>query len=159
MDSYSSVGFNALGSTDTFRPYENYGLSTRPQVGMIACNHTDFNRPWTNTIYRIGVSISEDQLDRSKCLARVAKDEILNPISTEFFALSPSFLPFEYGYSDCPCSIFQASRDSRFLFNRRISYLGDNVCFFSRFTIAFDGSYLIYRCCYEFSRSVHNHRI
>ena len=139
---YASVGFSVQGTADNFdRNFENHGLSRRPQVNMIACTNTRYNRPWTNVIYRIGVAVNAGQLERSKCLARVSDDAALFPIDLDRLG----FFNF-FGLTDCPCSYFQAVRDFRFF-----PFTGsqDVVCLFLRFAIIFNGVILTNRCCYS----------
>lgn len=138
---FASVGFSVSGRTENFRNFENYVLSRRPEVGMVACNHTKYNVPWTNIIYRIGVSVTPEQLSRSRCLAQVAADE-------QKFGrgLTGVDLPF---FSDCPCSAEQARRDRRFRRIRGLDVLGENVCFFSRFLRVVINGIVRYRCCYN----------
>ncbi len=140
MGSYASVGFNALQGTDSFREFENYGLSRTVQVGFVACNHTRLNRPWTNVIYRIGVSV-DDQ--RSSCLARLSRDEEIYPVLSEF-------LPqFSFLISDCPCTLFQAARDNRF--TPTFFCPSDMVCAFNQFATRTRGVPVFFanRCCYS----------
>ena len=154
-DNYAAVGVNVLSTTTVFRSFANYALSRTSEVGMVACNHTRFNRPWTNLIYRIGRAIDEDQIARSVCFARVTNDEITFPISTETLNTDTSLLlPRGLRFSDCPCSIQQAVRDPRFIFVDEIGFLGDFTCFFSRFTVLYNGVYLLNRCCYDSRRYV-----
>ena len=140
VSNYASIGFNVLGDSEALRLFENRGLSQTPIVGMAACNHTEFNRPWSNVVYRVGVSVSAEQLRRSVCLARVARDE-------EFYEI-PDFVDNAvlsgFGLSDCPCSYFQTIRDRRFFY-------GGGTCFFNRFVVPISGVSLYYgkRCCYD----------
>jgi hypothetical protein len=131
------VGFSALGSTDTFQPFNNHGLSRTSDVGMVACNNTGFNRPWTNLITRIGVSVTRDQLDRSTCQKRVAQDQEIFPVDFRlFFAARP-----------CPCSLFQAFRDRRYFI---IEGVPGRVIFIQRFVDnSSNGFYFTSRCSYD----------
>ena len=135
---YASVGYSVLGSAENFRNFENYGLSRRREVGMIACTNEELNRPWTNVIYKIGVAVSQDQMERSQCLARQSQDQ--------FFGLDR----FSFFLSDCPCSVFQVFNDFRFVrdFTFTNPNAQDSICYFSRFPV-FVGAYLRRRCCYS----------
>ena len=148
-ENYASVGYNVPSTTSTFASFANYALSRTSEVGRVACNHTSFNRPWTNHIYRIGIALSKDQIARSVCLARVANDETTFPVRTETLFEDPALLPQDLSFSDCPCSIQQARRDPSFIFVDEIGSLGDLTCFFSRFTSVYNGVYLLNRCCYD----------
>ena len=139
---YASVGFSVQGTTDKFdRNFENHGLSRRPQVNMIACTNVRYNRPWTNVIYKIGVAVNAEQLERSKCLATVSEDAALFPMDLGVFNPAPFI-----GLSDCPCSYFQIIRDFGFL---PVPGSQDVVCFVSRFSRFFGGAFLVNRCCYS----------
>ena len=134
---YASVGFSVQGTADNFvRNFENHGLSRRPQVNMIACTNSGYDVPWANVIYRIGVAANAGQLERSKCLARVSEDA----------ALFPFDLSVVFGFSDCPCSYFQAVQDNRFFV---ISQSQEAICYFSRFPTSFGRVNLANRCCYS----------
>ena len=149
-DNYAAVGFNVLSAATTIlRSFANYALSRTSEVGMVACNHTRFNRPWTNLIYRIGRAIDEDQIARSVCLARVTNDEITFPISIRTLFEDPAILHQDLRLSDCPCTLLQACRDPRFIFVDEIDFHGDFTCFFNRFTVVYNGVYLLNRCCYD----------
>lgn len=142
VDLYASVGFNVLGTAANFRNFDNHGLSRTPDIGMIACNQTSLNVTWTNLIYRIGVSVNQEQLNRSRCLAKVAQDELTYPIPSELLSI---LFSVSFGLSDCPCSLNQALRDFRFGF----SFFDDRNCLFSRFPRSFNGIFFFLRCCYS----------
>lgn len=144
---YAAVGFNVLGHAIDFRQFENHGLSRTPDIEMVACNHSHLNRPWTNVIYRIGVSVNDEQLNRSRCLSRVAYDEEFYPIQTEDLDFLPGFL------LDCPCTIFQANTDFRFFLLNSPQDPRDRLCYYSRFARRVSGVFLVNRCCYFFRYS------
>lgn len=147
MNNYASVGFNVLGSAEDFQGFNNHNLSRTPNVSMVACNHTQLNVPWTNVIYRVGVSVSEEQLNRSRCLARVAQDELRYSVSTDFLLENPPAR-----LTDCPCSLFQVERDHRFFADDDMNSPADMVCYFSRFPFAYSDEStikLFHRCCYS----------
>ena len=147
---YAAVGFDVQGNTNGFRSFANYELSRTSEVGMVACNHTRFNRPWTNHIYRIGItSLDEVDIARIVCRARVTEDETTFPIRTEMLMENPALLHQDLSFSDCPCSIQQARTDSRFIFVDEIGSLGNFTCFFSRLPVVYNGVYLLNRCCYD----------
>ena len=139
--SLASIGYNVLSTVEAdVRNFENHGLSRTADVGLLACNHTRLNRPWTNVVYRIGVAVNTEQLERSRCLARQAQDEALYPLSTEDLFQAQFFL------NDCPCSVFQANRDRRFRF---FSFDRPTVCFTNRFLAFYGDLLIINRCCYD----------
>lgn len=147
VGNYASVGFNVLSNMENFPSFANHDLSRTPNVGMLACNHTSQGVPWTNTIYRIGVSVSDLQRNRSWCLDQVAKDELRYNVSTENIIHN---LPAEL--SDCPCSIFQVQRDPRFFSDANATFLDEADCYFSRFPSTYSSDSTIkmfYRCCYS----------
>lgn len=146
-DSYAAVGFNVLGSSDDFRNFENHPFSQQSEVRRVACSNSELNRPWANLVYRVGVAINSEQNSRSRCLARVAMDERNFPISRD--ALSDQNLAVSLKLHDCPCSVFQAQKDFRFILDYEVGFLGDNICLFSRFPAEYDRFFLRYRCCYD----------
>ena len=152
------TGNNALPN------YLNHPLSRIPPVGTIACtNQERYGSPWANLVYRIGVSASNYQMRRSRCLANVSRDEERYPIlssrlSDPFFLIDQVFareslfvsnsIFFRVGIQDCPCTRMQAERDNRFGIARRQSFLGDKICFFSRLSALYAGVSFGLRCCY-----------
>ncbi len=141
VGAFASIGFSVLGDVDTFRNFENYGLSRLRQVRMVACSNARLNRPWTNLIYKIGIVTNREQRERSMCLNRLAADQV------KYTELAP----FSLGLVDCPCSYFQVVRDSRFFFNR--NFPGEkHICFYTTFAVFTQGGYAARRCCYDISR-------
>lgn len=145
VGAFASIGFSVLGDVESFRNFENYGLSQLPQVGMVACTNAEFNRPWTNLIYRIGTVTNREQIERSVCLNRLTADQEKFDFLPAL-ALDPFFRSFGLGLVDCPCSYFQAIRDFRFFFG---GFLGDNICLYTTFPVFFGGGFLAHRCCYN----------
>lgn len=137
---YASVGLSVLGNAPDFRNFENYVLSRRPEVGMIACTNERLNRPWTNVIYRIGVAVTDAQMVRSRCLSRFESDVNLFPFDFNAIFLTP----------DCPCSLFQAFSDSRYFSASSFPNPAlDQSCFLTKFAASFQGQFLSRRCCYS----------
>ena len=145
-DNYASVGFNVQSNMENFQSFANHDLSRTPDVGMIACNHTSLGIPWSNAIYRIGMSVNDLQRGRSRCLDQVVQDELRYNVSTELLHNLPAEL------SDCPCSLFQVERDRRFFADANDTFLDEAVCYFSRFPRAYSSESTVkifYRCCYS----------
>jgi hypothetical protein len=157
---YAAIGYNVLVTRNsTLQSYVNHPLSQLSSVRNVACSNLGrFNSPWTNLVYRIGTSTTDFQISRSRCLARVSRDEELYPISSGSLA-DPSFLSdqeipsnsvfFRVGISDCPCTLMQAERDNRFGIARGRSFLRLNICFFSRLSALYAGVSFGFRCCYS----------
>lgn len=142
----AAVGFSVLGDTDDFRNFENHGLSTRNEVGMVACNHTRFNRPWTNVVYRIGITLSAEQARRSRCSKQVLSD--MNKL--------PS-IDIPFSSTSCPCTLFQLQQDYRYKISTDINSLNFSIlCFISRNPILDEETGIVIqeRCCYELQRLV-----
>ncbi len=150
VEAFASIGFSVLGNVEEFRNFENYGLSRVPQVGMVACSNVQYNRPWTNLIYKIGIVTNQEQTRRSECLNRLAEDQ--QRLALPDGVQDPFFLSFNLGLTDCPCSYFQAIRDFRFFrFSTDNEIPGENICFYSRFLRLFV-RFFAYRCCYDRDR-------
>lgn len=147
MDHYASVGFNIHESVDNFQGFQNHVLSQTPDVGLVACNLTSLGSPWTNVIYRIGVSVNDKQRSRSRCLMQLAEDELRYNVSTDSLL---DQLPVQF--SDCPCTIFQVERDLRFFTSDNISSPEDVICYINHFPIAYSSGStinLFHRCYYS----------
>ena len=114
---------------------------------MVGCNNTNNNRPWSNVVHRIGVSVNSEQLARSRCLKRVAEDQELYPID----AVTLKDIKFDLSFtslSACPCSLGQIRRDRRFSFVRNLSLEGN--CYVNRFGTSIGGILeFANRCCYD----------
>ena len=135
---HAVIGYNVGEGLDgEFPPFDNYGLSGQPSVNLVACLNKERGVAWSNLLYKVG-DISGDifQESRAKCIAKYEAD-------VEYFG-SNVFSEASSARS-CPCSIFQALRDRRFVFNfiaqppSLLSY-----CFIERFT--FVG---LQECCYS----------
>lgn len=166
-NNYAAIGYNVpVEGSFTLPGHFNYAQSRSQNVGLVACSNRErFGVPWSNLVYRIGISANDFQLQRSRCLARVSRDEELYPIPSSSLN-DPSFLKDRvFGevslyavflrsgiISDCPCTPMQAERDNRFGYVRRQSHLGGNICFFSRLSALYAGVSFGYRCCYSEAR-------
>lgn len=129
------------GVTGNFPPFQNHPLSGSPTVTSVASLNLDRGIEWTDVIYKIG-DVTDNELDtnRSVCVALYVQD-------IGQFGSDPS-LPRQ----PCPCSLFQAFRDRRFLFNfapNRQQGFFSNVrpylCLFEFF-----GFSTTQECCYSF---------
>ena len=140
---HAVVGYSVgEGVDDNFPRFDNYGLSGQSNVNLVACSNEHVGVQWSNLVYKIG-DISGDvaQENRAKCLAKY-QDDVENfgeqPISLASFVLP------------CPCSIFQAIRDRRFVYNFIAQPPSSNsYCFFQRFS-SLGGA--VQECCYSVQR-------
>ena len=148
IDAYASIGYSVLGNIESFRNFENHGLSRLPQVRMVACRNVPVpnNRPWSNLVYKIGVVTNTEQIARSQCVLRVSEDQERYSLLSEPAVFDPFFRTFILGLQDCPCTLFQAQRDFRFFF---LGFSGENICYGSRFPVFFFPAFVAHRCCYS----------
>ena len=162
--SYAAIGYSVVvEGSYTLLNHSNFRHSRSRNVSSVACrNRQVFGVPWSNLVYRIGISTTDFQMQRSRCLAKVRQDEELYPIPTSSLN-DPSFLSDQvFGMvslyavflrdgiiRDCPCTLMQAERDNRFGLVRGQSRLGGNVCYFSRLSAFYAGVSFGYRCCYS----------
>ena len=137
---HAVIGYNVgEGVDDDFPQFDNYGLSGQPNINILACLNEERGVEWSNLVYKIG-DISGDNLqqNRAKCFATYQKD--VDRFGMSPFSLASAVLP-------CPCSIFQAIRDRRFIFNFINQPLSSTaICFFQRFP-TLSGS--VQECCYS----------
>ena len=106
-------------------------------VNLVACLNEERGVAWSNLLYKIG-DISGDifQERRARCIAKYEAD-------VEYFGSNVAS-----SARSCPCSIFQALRDRRFVFNFVAQPpSGLSYCFIERFT--FVG---LQECCYSTQR-------
>ena len=133
----AAIGFNVgTGIQGNFPSFQNHPLSTLPGVSMIASLNLGRGIEWTDIVYKIG-DVSQNELDRNRsiCVANYNQD-------IQEFELPATIRP-------CPCSLFQALRDRRFVLNffpnRFDAFFSDrpSVCFyeFLRFPTQ--------ECCYS----------
>lgn len=107
---HAVIGYNVGDGVDgDFPPFDNYGLSGQPNVNLAACLNRERGVVWSNLLYKIG-DISGDVFEesRAKCFAKYQED--IENFGSDLFSLADSA-------RSCPCSIFQAVRDRRFVFN------------------------------------------
>lgn len=165
FNDFPAIGYSVFVTGNSTLPnHSNHPQSRMSPVTNIACsNQQRYGSPWSNLVYRIGISTSNYQMQRSSCLARVSNDEDIYPILSSSLS-DPSFLSdqvfareslfvsnsvfFRVGIQDCPCTQMQAERDNRFGIARRRSFLGGKICFFSRLSALYAGVSFGFRCCY-----------
>ena len=127
------------GVADDFPRFDNYGLSGQPNVNLVACANRERGVEWSNLVYKIG-DISGDviQENRARCFARYQDD---------IGIFGTNLLPFVSAARSCPCSVFQALRDRRFVFNIIAQPPSLTAyCFFQRFP---SRGGVVQECCYS----------
>lgn len=140
---FSVIGFNinpANAPSASLPLFDNHPLSGLPTVNSVACMNQNMRVDTANLIYLVGNDSGAVQAARSECIKIASSD------STVFSLLSPSRLA-------CPCSIFQAARDTRYgyisgiLFqNTRDERFFNSACYVSRFR-TFGRE--VQMCCYS----------
>lgn len=135
--SHAAIGFNVgTGIQGNFPSFQNHPLSTSPDVSMIASFNLGRDIEWTDIIYKIG-DVSQNELDRNRsiCVANYNQD-------IQEFGFTAAIRP-------CPCSLFQAIRDRRFILNffpnRLDAFFSDrpSLCFYEFF------QFPTQECCYS----------
>ena len=128
---HAVVGYNSFG-----REFYNHPQSGSPGIIDIACENQERGTPWSNQILRLADARDLIQQQRAQCTKQISEDiaRFGNFPSTAALFVQP-----------CPCSIFQARRDRRFVSNFDIG-LPTNRCFNQRFPGFPLGSQL---CCYS----------
>ena len=81
--------------------FEQDFTSGLPQISEIACRNSPCSEFYT-VLYDIGGVTADFQLALANCVRLAAEDE-------------QNFLALPFSLADCPCSLFQAVRDSRYL--------------------------------------------
>lgn len=136
------IGYNVGEGVDgSFPRFDNYGLSGQPNVNLVACLNEEFGVEWSSLVYKVG-DISGDtvQENRAKCLAKYQKD-------IERFGMQPFSLAMSRSVQSCPCSVFQALLDRRFVYNFIAQPPSSKAfCFFQRFP---SQSGAVQECCYS----------
>ena len=135
---HAVIGTNTgSGIEGNFPSFQNHPLSSLPQATMVACANMDRGIQWTDVIYKIG-DVSGDVLERNRaeCVAMYLQD------------IQRFQERLQFG-QPCPCSFFQAFRDTRFRLNRFSdeSYL----CYVQRFPTSFGQAQ---ECCYSAERGI-----
>ena len=144
---HSVIGYNLntdFSQSTSIPTFQNHRLSTLPEVSTIACANKAENVAWSNIIYKIGESNSGLQLARAECL-RLRDRDIKN-----FQVHNPYML----SSSPCPCSVFQAFRDTRYMYISDINQHTTaveipNLCFTQRFPPR-SINYGTNLCCYSY---------
>lgn len=135
------IGYN-VGSqgTEQLTPFDNYVLSGTENVKMVACVNEKFYIPWSNLVYRIGITDDEIQRQRTECIKQLDSD-IQN-----FGAISSFLEKAPY----CPCSLLQARLDNNFE-ELKLVENPDKECYVSKFPeiIADLDITLTQQCCYS----------
>lgn len=139
---HAVIGYNVgEGVDNNFPRFENYGLSGQPNVNLVACSNREHGVKWSNLVYKIG-DISGDvvQENRARCLAKYQED-------VDTFGRRPFSLASSRSISSCPCSVFQAIFDRRFVVNF-IAQPPSSIalCMFQRFP-GRNGA--VQECCYS----------
>ena len=127
---HAVVGFNMRGQ------FVNHPLSAQREVVNIAClqNHTT---SWINLVYKIGDREDDLQRAREDCMRRYIDDHNL------FGDIS-----YRRAFRQrCPCSLVQASSDSRFRVDNARSVHHKVLCYTQKFPSNHFGSGQL--CCYN----------
>ena len=133
---HAVIGVNVgVGVPSNFPPFQNHPLSGRPEVPIVARLNEGRGIEWTDVIYKIG-DVSQNALDRDRAACVALYNQDIEQFGREVI---PAFRP-------CPCSVFQAAFDRRFVFNfspsRRSSM--SSACFFELFRFG-----RVQECCYS----------
>lgn len=129
------------GIEDNFPRFDNYRLSGQPNVNLVACSNREHGVKWSNLVYKIG-DISGDtvQENRAKCLAKYQED-------VDTFGRRPLSISSSRSISSCPCSVFQAFLDQRYVVNFIAQPPSSTaLCMFQRFP---GRKGAVQECCYS----------
>ena len=132
------IGYNMHGY------FMNHSLSAQNNAANISClqNHTT---PWSNLVYQIGDREDDLQRAREDCMRRYIDDQN----SFTDIALRRSFR------ERCPCSLAQASSDTRFQVDLTRSSPSTNVsCYTQKYQSFLFGSGQL--CCYDLRYQLFN---
>ena len=117
-------------------------------MNQIACSNVggDRNRPWANAVQKIGES--QENVNDARCLAALEDDQKQSVFNFGLGVLQDNSRP-------CPCSLFQAIFDRRFILRRLSS--PSTAYFVPTFPGFLNGFFFGYACAYSISRLVLKH--
>ncbi len=140
---FSVIGYNINSENVRFgslEPFGNHPLSSFSAIDSVACANNDMRVDTANLIYLVGNDTGDLQAARSDCIKRASLDQ------SQFSSQR------RYRLS-CPCSVFQALRDSRYIFvsSGLLRVTGDqrfssSSCFIPRFS---GNRQDVQMCCYS----------